>query len=93
MLGVPVFVSEGRDFRGLDLAASAPEDIGVGDRDAGFDKVGVDGGFELHDAIFLCAVGDGHDVHIIELRAALAPVAVREALMATDLGAGLFFPA
>ena len=91
MLGVPVFVSEGRDFGGFNLAAPAPEDIGVGDRDTSFDEVGIDGGFELHDAILLGAVGDSHDVHIIELGPSLAPVAVRETFVAPDLCADLFF--
>ena len=88
---MPVFVSKGRNLGGFDLAASTPEDIGVGDGNASFDEVGVDGGLELHHAILLGAVGDGHDVHIIELGTALAPVAVRETFVTPNLRAGLFF--
>ena len=89
---MPVFIGKGRDFGGFDFTASAPEDIGIGNGDIGFDKVGVDGGFELHDAVFLGAVGDGHDVHIVELGATFAPVAMRETFVAANLSAGLFFP-
>lgn len=88
---MPVLVGKGRDFGGFDFTASAPEHIGVGNGDTGFDKVGVDGGFELHDAVLLGAVGDSHDVHIVELRASFAPVAMRETFVAADLCADLFF--
>ena len=37
---------------------------------------------------FVRAVRDGHDVHVRELGAALAPVGVREDVMAPDLASG-----
>jgi len=89
---MPVFVDKGRDFGGLNLTASAPEDVGVGDRDTRFDKVSIDGRFELHDAVFFGAVGDRHDVHIVKLGATFAPVAMRETFVTADLCASLFFP-
>ena len=87
---MPVFVSKGRDFGGFDFTAPAPEDIGVGHGDIGFDEVGVDGGFELHDAVLLRSMGDSHDVYVVELGASFAPVAVCETFVAADLCAHLF---
>ena len=41
----PRSIGQGRDFAGLNFAAAAPEDVGVGDRDAGFVKMLVNGRF------------------------------------------------
>ena len=89
---MPVFVGKGRDFGGFDLTASAPEYVGVGDGDTSFGKVSIDGRFELHDAVFFGAVGDRHDIHIVELGSTFAPVAMSETFVAADLCTGLFFP-
>lgn len=85
MFGVPILVNEGRDFGGFDFAASTPEDIGVAHGEANLFKVAVDRGFESEDAIAICPVGHGHDVHIIKVRSPLAPVAMGETFVSADL--------
>ena len=85
MFCVPILVNEGRDFGGFDFASSTPEDICVAHREAGFFKVAVDRGFECEDAIAIRPVGHSHDVHIIEVRAPFAPVAMGEAFVSADL--------
>src|ERR1035437_3457863 len=79
-LGVePGGVGEGGDFGGFDFGASAPEDVGVGDLEEaafGAGEVGVDGGLVGEDHLLVGAVGDAHDVDVVEFGAALAPVGV-----------------
>jgi hypothetical protein len=45
MLLVPLAVDDWRDFRGLDLGLSFPEDAGVEKGDTNFCEVGIDGDF------------------------------------------------
>ena len=82
-------------FRGnlarLDFAATAPEDVRVSDRDADAREVRVDRGFVREDAFLFGAVADSHDVHVVEIRAAFAPVAMRQDFVAADLAAGFDF--
>jgi len=85
MFCVPILVNEGRDFGGFDFTPTTPEDIRVANGEAGFFKVAVDRGFEREDAIAICPVGHGHDVHVIEVGATLAPVAMGEAFVSADL--------
>src|SRR4051794_17968326 len=56
-----------RDFAGLDLAAAAPEDVGVADGDADGGEVFVDGFLVGEDALFFRAMRDAHDVDVAEL--------------------------
>ena len=81
----PAGVLDGRDFRGLDLAAAAPEDVRVENRKAGLFEMTVDGGFVLQHELFVGAVGDGHDVHVGEFRPTFPPVGVGEDMVAADL--------
>ena len=85
MICVPIFVNEGGDFGGFDFTATAPEDICVAYGEAGLHEVAVDRGFKGEDAVAIRAVGHSHDVDIIKVRAALAPVAVGEAFVSADL--------
>ncbi len=89
----PLFVGEGGDFAGFDFAASAPEDVGVADGDADFGEVGIDGGFVGEDTVFVGAVGDAHDVDVIEFGAAFAPVGMGHDMETADLATGLDFHA
>ena len=89
----PVLVLKRRDFAGLDFAAAAPEDVGVGDGDALIGEVGVDGVFVGEEQLLVGAVGDAHDVDVIEFRPALAPIGVGHDVEAPDLPAGVDFPA
>ncbi len=89
----PFFIRERRNFAGFDLASSTPEDVGVarGDSDGG--KVFVDGGFVGEDFFAVGAVGDAHDVDVVELRAAFTPVAVGHDVKAADLAARIILAA
>ncbi len=91
--GVPVGVDDGGDLAGFDLAATAPEDVGVFNWDAARLEVGVDGGFVLHDEVAIGAVDDTHDIDIAELGAAFAPIAVGHDGVAADLASGAFLHA
>src|SRR5215470_4882762 len=71
-LRTPLPVCDRRNLRRLDLASSAPEDVGVTDRDADRREVLVDGPLMRQHAILLRAMRDGHDVHVAKLGAALA---------------------
>src|SRR6266542_5986235 len=85
----PLPVRERRDLRRLDLAAAAPEHVRVRDWDADLREVLVDGLLVREHEILLRPVRHRHDVHVAELRAALAPVAVREDVEAPDLASRL----
>ena len=85
MFCVPILINEGRDFGGFDFTASTPEDIRVANGEAGFFNVAVDRSFKGEDAIAIRPVSHGHDVHIIKVRAPLAPVAMGEAFVSADL--------
>ena len=45
----------------------------------------VDGGFVRQNHFLFLAVGDAHDVNVVEFRAALAPVGVGHDVEAADL--------
>ena len=90
---MPFVEDDGGDLAGFDLAAAAPEDVGVFDRDAGVDEVFVDGGFVGEDGFFVGAVDDAHDVDIGEAFAAFAPVGVGHDGVTTDFTAGAFLHA
>ena len=53
----------------------------------------VDGGFVGEDDVFVGAVGDAHDVDVVEFGAAFAPVGVGHDVDAADFPAGLDFAA
>src|ERR1700722_12665290 len=53
----------------------------------------VDGGFVGEDKLFVGAVGDAHDVDVVEFGSAFAPVGVGHDVEAADLPAGFDFAA
>ena len=69
LLAAEGFVGLRSDLTGFDLASSAPEDVGVADRNADFGKVLVHGGFMGKDDFLFLPVGDSHDVDVVELGA------------------------
>src|SRR4051794_35845892 len=73
-LRTPLPVRLWRDLARLDLAAAAPEDVGVTDGDADGSQMFVDGFLVGENAFLFHAVGDAHDVDVAELGAAFAPV-------------------
>jgi hypothetical protein len=49
--------------------------------------------FVIEQALFVRAVRDRHDVHILEFRTGFAPVAMRQNVMTADFAAGFNFAA
>src|SRR5579872_4006173 len=84
MLSTKFFIRERRDFRRLDLAAAAPENVGVAHRDSGLCQMRIDCGLVREHDLLFGAVDDAHDVDVAKLRAAFAPVRVRHAIVAPD---------
>src|SRR6266511_1236043 len=79
--GAPMAVGRWRDLAGLNLAAAAPEDVGVSEIDARFAEVLVDGGLVSENELFVDAVGHAHDVDVAKFRAAFPPVGVSHDVM------------
>ena len=75
------------------MGAEGPEDVGVGCGDVDVGEVAVDDGFVVAEDMLVGAVGDGHDVDVVEFFGGLAPVAVGEDVEAGDFGAGFLFEA
>src|SRR4029078_11521854 len=86
--GAELAVGDGGDLAGLDLAAAAPEDVGIAHRDAGDgNQVLVDRALVGEDEVFVGAVGDAHDVDVAEFFTGLAPVGVSHDVEPSDLPA------
>src|ERR1051326_1112433 len=85
----PLPIRERRDLRRLDLAAAAPDHARPRDRAATRLQMLVDRLLVREHEILLRPVRHRHDVHVAELRAALAPVAMREDVEASDLASRL----
>src|SRR6266513_4191439 len=80
-----------RNFRRLDLAAPAPEDVCIGDRNAARLEMSINGRFVLKQQLFVRSVRNSHDVYILEFRAGFAPIAMRQNMMSPDFAARLDF--
>ena len=89
----PFAINVRRDFRWLDLASPAPEDVRVGNRNPARGEVLVDRALVLEQQRFVGAVRDRHDVDVLEFRTRLAPVAMRQDVMPSDFAAGFHFAA
>ena len=74
----PPGVFNRRDLGRLYLAAAAPEDVRVENRNPCFLEMVVDGRLVREHQIFIRTVRHGHNVHVAELWPALAPVSVGE---------------
>src|SRR5690606_28682007 len=90
---VPLVENDRADLARLDLAATAPEDVRVLNRNADAFQVAVDGRLVGEHGVLVGAVDDAHDVDVGEAFAALAPVAVGHDRVATHLGAAAFLHA
>src|SRR4051794_38931155 len=62
----PCLVRKRRNLARLDLAAAAPEDVGVAHGDADLLQVRVDRALVGQHEVLVGAVGDAHDVHVAE---------------------------
>src|SRR6266404_2096282 len=87
----PLPINLRRNLRGFDLAASAPENIGVGNRNAARLKMSIYRRFVIEQALFVRAMRNRHDVHVLKFRTGFAPVAMRQNVMTADFAAGLNF--
>jgi len=92
-LGVELLEDHRADLAGFDLAAAAPEDVGVEQRDVDVGQVFVDRGLVGEHGLLVGAVDDAHDVHIGKALAAFTPVAVGHDGMTADFAASTFFHA
>ncbi len=84
-------MGHGRDFGRFDFAAPPPENVRVGHWNALFHKMLVDSRFVGEDAILFRSMSDRHDVDVVEIGSAFAPVAVGEDIESSDLAAGFEF--
>src|SRR5882672_2990314 len=80
-----------RNLRWLNLAASAPEDVCVSDRDAGCGKMPIDRSLVIQQQLFIRAMRNSHDVDVLEFRPRFAPVAMRQNMVAADFPTRLNF--
>src|SRR5262245_54219272 len=79
-----------RNFARLDLAAAAPEDVRVVDRNPALLEVRIDRGLVRKHAILFRAVTHRHNVDVGEFGAAFAPIAMCENLVPSDFRSGAF---
>src|SRR4029453_7656711 len=87
LLRKPIPIDVRRNLRWFDLAAPAPENIRVRNGDAAQPKMLIDGRLVIQEQLFISAVRHSHDVYVLEFRPGLAPVAMRQNMMAADLAA------
>src|SRR5690349_4254755 len=84
-LAQPIPINHRRNFRRLDLAAAAPKNIGIRNRDIFRSEMRVDRRLVLEQSRFVSTVRDGHDIDVAKLRTAFAPVTMREDMMPSHL--------
>src|SRR5690606_21353769 len=89
-LVVEVAIDFWRNFRGFDLAAAAPENVGVFHRYSDISEMGIDGRLVFEDAVPFCPVNDSHDVDSAEAGATLTPVAMGHDEVPSHFRTGLF---
>src|SRR5581483_28785 len=89
----PVGVCRWADLRWLNLGTAAPEHVRIADRYPYSVEMLVNRGFVREHQRFVRPMRDGHQVHVGEVRAAFAPVGVREDIVPADLAAGFDFAA
>src|SRR5262245_18300004 len=87
----PITVSKGRTLRRLDLTPSAPENIRVRNWNSETRQMLVDSRFVRENEVFISTVRDCHDIYVAELRAALAPVSMRENMVTPHFAARFDF--
>src|SRR5262249_10681823 len=93
LLCQPLPINARRDFGGLDLAASAPENIFVRNWNSARVQMPINGGLVTEEQLFVSAVRHGHNVDVLELRSGFAPITMRQDMMTPDLAAGFNFTA
>src|SRR6185503_18320185 len=86
-------VRDRRNLRRFDLAASAPEHVGVENGHAHLSDMPVYRFLVLQHELFVGAMRDTHDVHVRELGAAFAPIGVGKNVMPSDFPAGFYLSA
>ena len=88
-LAQPFPINLRRNFRWLDLAASAPENVRVCHWDAARTKMSIYRRFVFEEPLLIRAVRYGHDVDVLKLGTGFAPIAMGEDVMPTDFAACL----
>src|SRR5581483_6078758 len=87
MLFAKLAVRKRRYLGRLDFAASSPEDIGIPEVDAGFPQMGVDSRLVREHHVLVQPMRHGHDVDVVKLLAAFAPIRMRDDMVAPDFTA------
>src|SRR5438046_9652589 len=85
----PFPVNVRRNFGRFDFAPSAPENIGVGNRNAARLKMSIYRRLVIEEPRFVGAVRDRHDVDVLEFRTGFTPVTMGQDVMPADFAAGL----
>src|SRR5262249_22312235 len=93
LLCQPLAINARRDFGGLDLAASTPENICVRNWNSAHVQMPINGDLMAEKQLFVSAVRHGHNVDVLEFRSGLAPITMRQDMMTTDLAARFNFTA
>ena len=84
LLCQPLAINVRRNFRWLDLAASALENVCVRNWNSARVQMSIDGGLMIEEQLFVSAVCHGHDVDVLEFQPCFAPVAVRQDMVTAD---------
>src|SRR5690349_20299000 len=84
-LAQPIPINHRRNFRRLDLAAAAPKNIRIRNRNIFRSEMRVDRRLVLEQSRFVSTVCDGHDVDTPKLRTAFAPVTMCQDMMPSHL--------
>ena len=82
-----------RNLGWLDLAASAPENVCVGHREAACHQVLINGRLMVEEQLFVGAVRHSHYVNVLEFGAGFAPIAMSQNMMTTNLAPRFHFTA
>src|SRR6267378_4681072 len=93
LLCQPLAINVRRNFRWLDLAASAPENVCVRNWNCARVQMSIDGGLMIEEQLFVSAVCHGHGVDVLEFRSGLAPITMRQDMVTTNLAARFNFTA
>src|SRR6266404_6828687 len=93
LLCQPLAINVRRNFRWLDLAPSAPENVCVRNWNSARVQMSIDGGLVIEQQLFIRAVCHGHDIDVLEFRAGFAPITMRQDMVTTNLAACFNFTA
>src|SRR4051812_49348290 len=92
-LAPPFAVDLRRDLRWFDFTPATPENVGVSYGHSNCLQVPIDRSLVFEEERLFRSVRDGHNVHVLELRSAFSPIAMRQNVMAPDFSPRFDFTA